>query len=177
MVLPGDAQKGDLSVMTATRGMAIRHVEDCAARASDRRRRGNHEREDATVNASPAQTSPPVRAPADDVPAGLESHRLRRRLAQVGLLVVVDAPVVALVPGLADVRNGLARASPGWLVLAAVLEVLSCLAYVVAFPRAFCSRMTTLMSAASSRLRDPCGARRARAWSRLMVHPIALGVG
>lgn len=98
------------------------------------------------MNASPAQTSPPVRAPADDMPAGLESHRLRRRVAQVGLLVVVVAAVVALVPGLAEVRDGLARASPGWLMLAAVLEILSCLAYVVAFRDAFCSRMTWWMS-------------------------------
>jgi hypothetical protein len=62
------------------------------------------------------------------------------------VLVVVVAAVVALVPGLADVRDGLARASPGWLALAAGLEVLSCLAYVVAFRAAFCARMTWRMS-------------------------------
>lgn len=62
------------------------------------------------------------------------------------MLVVVVAAVVALVPGLADVRDGLARASPGWLALAAGLEVLSCLAYVVAFRAAFCARMTWRMS-------------------------------
>ncbi len=33
--------------------------------------------------------------PVDDMPAGLEMHRLRRRLAQVGGLVVVVAAVVA----------------------------------------------------------------------------------
>lgn len=61
------------------------------------------------------------------MPDGLESHHLRRRLLQIGALVVVVAAVVALVPGFAGVRENLARASPGWLVLAASVEILSCL--------------------------------------------------
>lgn len=80
------------------------------------------------------------------MPAGLESHHLRRRLLQVTGLVVFVGLVVALIPGFADVRSGLARASGGWLALAAGLEVLSCLAYVVAFRAAFCARMTWWMS-------------------------------
>jgi len=80
------------------------------------------------------------------MPDGLESHRLRRRLLQLGALVVAVAAVVALVPGFAGVRENLARASPGWLVLAASVEILSCLAYVVAFRAAFCARMTWWMS-------------------------------
>jgi len=98
------------------------------------------------VNAPSAQISPEPQAPAGDMPAGLESHRLRRRLVQIAVLAVVVAALVALVPGLADVREGLARASPGWLVLAGVLEVLSCLAYVLAFRAAFGARMTWWMS-------------------------------
>ena len=103
------------------------------------------------MNAHPAQASNPAHLsindmPADDMPAGLQMHRLRRRLVQVGLLIVVVAALIALVPGLTDVRDGLARASPGWLVLGAGLEVLSCLAYVVAFRAAFCARMTWRMS-------------------------------
>ena len=62
----------------------------------------------------------------------METHQLRRRLLQIVALVVFVGLVVALIPGLADVRSGLARASGGWLALAAGLEVLSCLAYVVA---------------------------------------------
>ncbi len=54
--------------------------------------------------------------------------------------------LVALLPGLGDVREGLTHAAPEWLVLAAVLEVLSCLAYVVAFRAAFCARMSWGMS-------------------------------
>lgn len=82
----------------------------------------------------------------DAMPAGLEMHHLRRRLLQVAGLVVFVGLVVALIPGFADVRSGLARASGGWLALAAGLEVLSCLAYVVAFRAAFCARMTWWMS-------------------------------
>ena len=85
-------------------------------------------------------------APPVEMPAELEPSRLRRRLAQVAGLVAVVVLVVALVPGLADVREGLTRASAGWLVLAAALEVLSCLAYVVAFRAAFCARMSWGMS-------------------------------
>lgn len=53
---------------------------------------------------------------------------------------------VSVLPGLADVRDGFAHARPGWLVLAGGLEILSCLAYVVAFRAAFCMRMTWSMS-------------------------------
>ena len=83
---------------------------------------------------------------ADGMPAGLEMHQLRRRLLQITALVVFVGLVVALIPGLADVRAGLARASGGWLALAAGVEVLSCLAYVAAFRAAFCARMTWRMS-------------------------------
>ena len=46
----------------------------------------------------------------DAMPAGLEPHRLRRRLVQVGVVVVLVGAVVALVPGLSGVRENLARA-------------------------------------------------------------------
>src|SRR6185312_2604078 len=45
-------------------------------------------------------------------------------------------------PGLASVRDRLAGAQPGWLVLAAVLEVASCVGYVLAFRAVFCKRMS-----------------------------------
>ena len=88
----------------------------------------------------------PTGATGAAMPTGLESHQLRRRLLGIAGLLFLAGALVALVPGLADVRGGLARASPGWLVLAAGLEVLSCLAYVVAFRAAFCARMTWWMS-------------------------------
>jgi uncharacterized membrane protein YbhN (UPF0104 family) len=80
----------------------------------------------------------------DEMP--MEMHRLRRRLLQIGALLVVVVVVVMLVPGLGDVRKRLESASPGWLAVAAGLEVLSCLAYVVVFRAAFCARMTWRMS-------------------------------
>ncbi|MBA3328038.1 MAG: flippase-like domain-containing protein [Solirubrobacterales bacterium] len=92
-----------------------------------------------------AVASPPV-ASIDDMPEGMEMHGLRRRLLQLAALLAFVGLAITLVPGLADVREGLARATPGWLVLAAGLEVLSCLAYVVAFRAAFCARMTWRMS-------------------------------
>lgn len=84
----------------------------------------------------------------------VEIHQLRRRLLALGLVLVLVVSVITLVPGLADVRRRLADAAPGWLVLAVALEVLSCLAYVVAFRAAFCARMTWRMSYRIARI--PC---------------------
>lgn len=82
----------------------------------------------------------------DGMPAGLDRHQLRRRLIQIAGLLAVVIAVVTLIPGLSGVRDGLARAAPGWLAAATGVEVLSCLAYVVAFRAAFCARMTWWMS-------------------------------
>ncbi len=72
----------------------------------------------------------------------MESHRVRRRLLQLVALLVVVLLVFMLVPGLGEVRKRLESASPEWLAVAAGLEVLSSLAYVVAFRAAFCARMS-----------------------------------
>jgi uncharacterized membrane protein YbhN (UPF0104 family) len=50
--------------------------------------------------------------------------------------------VVLLLPGLGSLRERFADARPGWLALAAALEILSCLSYVVAFRAVFCRRMS-----------------------------------
>jgi uncharacterized membrane protein YbhN (UPF0104 family) len=55
------------------------------------------------------------------------------------LAVVVLIPVLA--PGLSDVRDKLGDASPGWLVVAVVLEGLSCVSYVLMFRPVFCDSM------------------------------------
>jgi len=74
----------------------------------------------------------------------------RRRLAlRLAVVVAVLAGLVAAIsalPGLGDVRDQLAGASPGWLVLAGVLQVGSCLACVVAFRAVFSRRMSWRMS-------------------------------
>lgn len=90
-----------------------------------------------------AAESSPGSSP-DDMP--MEMHQLRKRLLQVVALLVVAVLVFMLVPGLGEVRKRLESASPEWLALAAGLEVLSGLAYVVAFRAAFCARMSWRMS-------------------------------
>jgi uncharacterized protein (TIRG00374 family) len=80
-------------------------------------------------------------APRLSLPDELEPGRLGRRLlAAVGLLVVL-ALVALLAPGLGEVRRRLGDADPGWLVLAVVLEALSCVSYVLMFRPVFCPRM------------------------------------
>jgi uncharacterized membrane protein YbhN (UPF0104 family) len=79
---------------------------------------------------------------SEPLPDGLDAPRLRRRaLAVIGVLVLV-ALVAAFAPGLGELRSRLAHAQAGWLVAAVVLELLSCLSYVLMFKPVFCSRMT-----------------------------------
>lgn len=92
------------------------------------------------------QVVAPPAALSDRMPDGLQTHVLRRRLLQLLALLGLLGLVILLVPGLVDVRNGLAEASPRWLILAVLIETLSCLAYVVAFRAAFCAQMTWRMS-------------------------------
>jgi uncharacterized membrane protein YbhN (UPF0104 family) len=92
-----------------------------------------------------AASSPPEPDPAPDPAlegrledvALDEGHRLRDGAIW---LVVLAALVVALllaVPGLQGVANRIADVSPGWIVLAVVLEVASCVGYVLAFELVF----------------------------------------
>ncbi len=90
-----------------------------------------------SVNATVAN----ARSAGADVPAHADVHRLRRRLLQLAVLVVAVVALLALVPGLAGVRGRFRHAAPGWLAVAGVLELLSCLSYVAVFRAAFCSRL------------------------------------
>jgi uncharacterized membrane protein YbhN (UPF0104 family) len=81
-----------------------------------------------------------VRTP-QPLPRELRVHRLVRRIAGLGLLVLVVAALIATLPGLDEVRARFAHAEPAWLVALFVLEVASCLAYVVAFRGVFCRRI------------------------------------
>jgi uncharacterized membrane protein YbhN (UPF0104 family) len=75
------------------------------------------------------------------VPDELDSRRLRRRLLQLAALVWAVGMVVLLGPGLDRLRDQLLAASAAPLVIAAGLEVLSVLSYVVIFRAVFCPRM------------------------------------
>jgi uncharacterized membrane protein YbhN (UPF0104 family) len=77
-----------------------------------------------------------------ELPEELDTARLRRRAALVAGLLVVVALVAWLAPGLGEVRDRLQGASAGWLALAVVFEVLSCVSYVVMFRPVFCGRMS-----------------------------------
>jgi uncharacterized membrane protein YbhN (UPF0104 family) len=81
-----------------------------------------------------------------ELPEELDTGRLRRRAALVIALLVVIALVAWLAPGLGEVRDRLQGANAGWLALAVVFEVLSCVSYVVMFRPVFCGRMSARTS-------------------------------
>jgi len=81
-----------------------------------------------------------------DVPPELSRRKLRKRLlAGLGLAAVVVA-VIALLPGLGELRTRLAQANPAWLALGIVLKFLSGLGYVAVFRMVFCRRMSWRVS-------------------------------
>jgi uncharacterized protein (TIRG00374 family) len=75
------------------------------------------------------------------MPDQLSSRHLRKRLLQLGIVLLAVGLVVWLTPGLGPLRQRLDRASAPWLIAAALFEVLSSLSYVVVFRAAFCARM------------------------------------
>jgi uncharacterized membrane protein YbhN (UPF0104 family) len=83
-----------------------------------------------------------VEAVAEPLPKELSVRRFRRS----GVIAVIAAAAVAalivLLPGLAALRTSFAGARPGWIALAAVAEVCSCLSYVLVFRTVFCRRMS-----------------------------------
>jgi uncharacterized membrane protein YbhN (UPF0104 family) len=85
-----------------------------------------------------------------DAPAAVGLLPDRRRLAlRLGVVVAVLGAVgvaVSSLPALGEVRSRLAEASPGWLVLALILELASVLAFVVAFRAIFYRRMPWKLS-------------------------------
>ena len=75
-----------------------------------------------------------------------DRRRLALRLALVAGALAALTFAVSSLPGLAEVRDRLAGASPGWLLAAALLQVLSCLAFVAAFRGVFCQRLPWRLS-------------------------------
>jgi uncharacterized membrane protein YbhN (UPF0104 family) len=80
------------------------------------------------------------------MPDELSTRHLRRGLLEltaIGLVVVV---IVLVSPGLGALRDRLGDASPGWLVAAGFVELLSTLSYVVIFRTVFCAKMSWRLS-------------------------------
>ena len=84
----------------------------------------------------------PLPGGSEPLPDDVAPARLRRRVLQVVALLGVLLLAVALAPGLGEVRDRIAHADPGWLVLAVALEALSCISYAVMFRPVFCNHMS-----------------------------------
>jgi hypothetical protein len=67
----------------------------------------------------------------------LNAHKarssLRNGLISLAVLVAMATGLLLAIPGLQHVQDAVSDINPGWLVVAVVLEILSCLGYVVAF--------------------------------------------
>ena len=79
---------------------------------------------------------------AEGLPDEFAPSRLRRSLLILAAIVLVVVGLIVLVPGLASLRDRFSGARPGWLILAAVLQLGSCAAYVLVFRGVFCRRMS-----------------------------------
>jgi uncharacterized membrane protein YbhN (UPF0104 family) len=79
---------------------------------------------------------------AEALPDEFSPSNLRRSLIIIGAIALVTVALIVLVPGLASLRERFAGAQPGWLVLAAVLQLGSCVGYVFVFRGVFCRRMS-----------------------------------
>jgi uncharacterized membrane protein YbhN (UPF0104 family) len=75
------------------------------------------------------------------MPDELNPRHLWRRLIELAAFVGVVALLVGALPGLSDVRQRFADADPWFIVLAGVLELASCLSYVIVFREVFCRRL------------------------------------
>lgn len=82
----------------------------------------------------------PPRTP-EALPRELGAAGLAKRIGLLALLFAVIALLIATLPGIGEVRERFADAKPGWLVAMVVLELCSCLSYVVAFRGVFCRRL------------------------------------
>ncbi len=77
-----------------------------------------------------------------DLPSEFQSRTLGRRLLQAIAALAALVAVVVFAPGLGEVRDNLAEASPGWLALATLFEALSFASYVVMFGPIFCTGLS-----------------------------------
>ena len=82
----------------------------------------------------------------EPAPMDLSWRRLRKQLLVVAAVIAAVVAAVLLLPGLGELRDHFAGAKPAWIALAALLEIGSCLCYVLAFRTVFCRRMSWVTS-------------------------------
>src|SRR5256885_12425072 len=107
---------------------------------------------ESTYAREPSEVSAPARqqvrarpvATGGDVslPSEFDTRGLLKRTAQVVAGLALIGLVVALAPGLGQVRDRLSGADPAWIGVAVLFEALSCVSYVLMFKPIFCARMT-----------------------------------
>jgi uncharacterized membrane protein YbhN (UPF0104 family) len=79
---------------------------------------------------------------AEPLPEEFSPSNLRRSLLIVGAIVLGVVALIVLLPGLGSLRDRFAGARPGWIVLAAAMQLGSCAGYVLVFRGVFCQRMS-----------------------------------
>ncbi len=84
----------------------------------------------------------PIVLEAEPLPDEFSGSRLKRSLLTLAAIVAVVAAVILLVPGLSSLRDRFDGAVPGWLGFAAVLQLGSCVSYVLVFRGVFCRHMS-----------------------------------
>jgi uncharacterized membrane protein YbhN (UPF0104 family) len=80
---------------------------------------------------------PPPRAQATGIDGAIAGRTLRRGLISLVLLVVMVTALLLAVPGLHGVADDVSDMRLGWIAVAVVLEILSCLGYVLVFLQVF----------------------------------------
>jgi len=80
------------------------------------------------------------------LPEQLTKRKLAPRLLAGAAVLAVVVALIVLLPGLGGLRERLAHAAPGWLVIGVALKMLSGVGYVMAFRMVFCRRMSWRVS-------------------------------
>ena len=94
-----------------------------------------------TADRAPLRAKPLTGPGPISMPSEFDLRLLVKRALQIAAVLLVIGLIVVLAPGLGEVRDRLAGASPGWIALAIVLELMSGISYVVMFKPIFCPRM------------------------------------
>jgi uncharacterized membrane protein YbhN (UPF0104 family) len=81
--------------------------------------------------------APPAEDPADDGGLAAQSRKLRNSVLSLAVFFVIVAGLLLGVPGLRSAGERITDAKLGWVAVGLVLEVLSCLSYVVLFGLVF----------------------------------------